>query len=301
MALSICNTVTDPSGRELLERGVAAFPAASYCDAPGQKEVPWHWHEDWEVIRIIEGCAELCVGKNKYTLCAGEGVFINSGVLHAMRCADDMGCRFHSLVFHPRLIGGSIDSVFHQSYVRPLSEDRTLKSFRFAPSVPWQQAAIDAIECAWQSCVREPAGYEFKVRAALSELVLFVWEHHIPGAAPQPSAKMLRNGERIKIMLQFIHDHYAEELSTKQIAASALISESECLRCFRSTIGITPIQYVKQYRIGRAAHLLTATQDKIADIAARCGFQDFSYFTKTFREQKGCVPTEYRNKNQIYE
>ena len=72
------------------------------------------------------------------------------------------------------------------------------------------------------------------------------------------------------------------------------MSESECLRCFRAMLGTTPIQYVKQLRIQKAAELLLSTGRRVADIAAQCGFQDASYFTRTFREHRGCSPAEYR-------
>ena len=95
-------------------------------------------------------------------------------------------------------------------------------------------------------------------------------------------------------MLTCIHSQYGSELSTAAIAASASVSESKCLRCFRTTIGTTPIQYLKHYRIQQAAKLLMETGEKVSDIAAVCGFQDMSYFTRTFRKIMGCVPTEYR-------
>lgn len=294
MALAICNTITDHNGRELLEHGTPAFPVACYYDDL-EEEVPWHWHEEWEAIIIMEGRAEVAAGNEKYTLQAGEGFFINAGALHGMWNADESICRFHSLVFHLRLVGGSIDSVFYQNYVQPLAGNRSLEGILLRPSVLWQQAALEAAETAWHNCAHEPQGYEFNVRSALSELIFLIW-NHVPNIQRQPSAKAMRDDERIKVMLQYIHDNYANELNTRLIAASALIGESECLRCFHNTLGTTPIRYVKQYRIQKAAHLLTATRDKIADIGARCGFQDFSYFTKTFREIKGCVPTEYRRK-----
>ena len=59
-------------------------------------------------------------------------------------------------------------------------------------------------------------------------------------------------------------------------------------------IGTPPIQYLKLYRVQRAAELLASTDRKIQDIAGACGFQDMSYFTKTFRELKGVTPGEYR-------
>ena len=172
----------------------------------------------------------------------------------------------------------------------------SFKSAQLLPSSPWNQICLDAIEIAWQSCVYKTPGYEFKVRSSLSDLVFQLW-NHLPVIRRQPDAKILRDSDRIKAMLRYIHENHSAELSTKTIADSVMISESECLRCFHNTINTTPIQYVKQYRIQQAAHMLIFSKDKIADIAVKCGFQDISYFTKTFRQLKGCVPSEYRALN----
>jgi AraC-like DNA-binding protein len=131
------------------------------------------------------------------------------------------------------------------------------------------------------------------VRAALSELVLLL-VGHLPSAAERVSEKAQRDGERIKLMLRFIQQNIDGELTVAEIAARAAISESECLRCFHDTIGIAPKQYVKRYRIQKAAELLTSTDGKIADIGARCGFLDTSYFTRAFHEVKGMTPGEFR-------
>ena len=56
-------------------------------------------------------------------------------------------------------------------------------------------------------------------------------------------------------MLRFVEEHYAEELTVERIAASVALSESACLRSFRQMLGITPIQYVKQFRVEKAAEL----------------------------------------------
>ena len=77
---------------------------------------------------------------------------------------------------------------------------------------------------------------------------------------------------------------------------SFILCVSECLRCFHNTIGTTPIQYLKSFRIKKAAELLTNTDLKIVDIGIMCGFQDMSYFAKTFRNIYGCTPSKYRGK-----
>ena len=120
MALAECNTTVDKTGRELLAHGTIAFPIACYHDDFRICDVPWHWHEEWEAVFITQGNCLVAAGSQKFRLQAGEGFFIHSGALHGCWDTETSGCRFHSLVFHPRLIGGSLDSIFHQQFVQPL-------------------------------------------------------------------------------------------------------------------------------------------------------------------------------------
>lgn len=293
MALSPCNTTVDGSRRELVEHGTAAFPVACYHDDFSRENLPWHWHEELELAILTEGTAVMAAGNEKYTLHTGDGIFVNSGVLHAAWDVDHSCCRFHSIVFHPRLVGGSGDSVFYQSYILPLLRNRGLESLFLSPDVPWQRAALQALENAWQACVREPAGYEFRVRSELSELI-FLLCANVPGAVQLPDARSLRDAERIKEMIGYIHAHCGEPVRMEDVARAARISESECLRCFRATIGTTPIAYLRTHRIQQAAQLLGQTELPVAAVAERCGFTDVSYFTKTFREMKGMAPAAYR-------
>lgn len=295
MVVTDCNSRVAPDKRELVRHGTAAFPVGCYHDDLCRDEVPWHWHEELEAGLIVQGRARIAAGGHSFVLSAGQGFFINSQVLHGCWDVERSGGVIHSLVFHPRLVGGSIDSVFYQSYVQPLMGNRALGHVLLLPETPWHRDAMAQIGRAWAACEQEPAGYEFRVRDALSELLLLL-QGNQPAARRQPGAKALRDGERIKQMLQYIHAHFDEELDTACIARAAAVSESECLRCFRATIGTTPIRYVRQYRVQMAAQRLADGQEKVAAVAAACGFQDVSYFTKTFRELKGCTPAEYRRK-----
>lgn len=293
MALSTCNTMVDEHGRELLEHGTIAFPIACYHDDFRVCDVPWHWHEEWEAVLITNGSCLVAAGNQKQYLQSGEGFFIHSSALHGCWDIENSGCTFHSMVFHPRLVGGSPDSIFHQHFVQPLLNHTGPELLVLKPDIPWQNQALEAIENTWQQCVMEKEGFHFRVRNSLSELIWLLHSHLSP-AVSSVSPKHLRDAHRIKTMLSCIHNHFGTELSTSDIASSASISESECLRCFRTTIGITPIQYLKQYRIWQASRMLKDTQCRISDIAASCGFQDMSYFTKSFREQMNCTPSQYR-------
>lgn len=297
MALTPCKTDVDSTKRELAHHGSTPFPIGFYHDDLKRQAVPWHWHEELEAVVIASGKCTLAYGGKQVTLGPGDGFFLNSGVLHGCWDLDDSGCRFHSMVFHPRLVGGSLDSVFYQRYVLPILEHRELEGLVFRPEISWHREAIQAIDRAWYLGVEESAGYEFQVRTQLSQLLFLLWANRSPSARPA-NPKSFRDGQRIKEMLQFIHDHFGEELTTAAIAQSGNLSPSECLRCFHAAIATTPIQYLRQYRLAQATRLLRDTDRRIGDIAGECGFSDASYFTKVFRSFTGQTPQQYRSAPQ---
>ena len=128
MALTACNIRTSPQGRELKLHGTALFPVACYYDDLTTESLPWHWHDELEALIVVEGTAAVTAGTESFTVRQGEGFFCNTGVLHAAWNAGHASCLLHSVVFHPRLVGGSIDSVFWQDYLQPLLENLSCKS-----------------------------------------------------------------------------------------------------------------------------------------------------------------------------
>ncbi len=292
MALSPCKSATDGRSRELARHGTTAFPLACYRhDGTSVNAVPWHWHGELEAIWMREGQVFVSVEGETRTLGPGEGCFITAGALHRVWGAGP--AELHSLVFHPRLVGGSVESVFWQGYLQPLLDSAANRCVWLSGEVPWQREALGALEGAWRACEEEPPGFEFRAREGLSRLV-FLLSGHRPAERKGPSGKALRDGSRMKAMLRYVQDHWNEELTVAAIAESAAVSASECFRCFRSVIGVTPVQYVKQLRIERAAELLAATDEPVSDIGAQCGFQEMSYFARTFRALKGETPSRYR-------
>ena len=156
MALSACNTETDSAGRELTVHGTAAFPIACYHDDLEAAPVPWHWHEELELLIASEGGVLAAAAGEKYTLAEGDGLFINAGVLHADWPLAVGRCRLHSVVFHPRLVGGSPDSVFWQKYLQPLLTDPSRPCAVLRPTVDWQHEAIEDMERAPRGGERNP-------------------------------------------------------------------------------------------------------------------------------------------------
>ena len=286
--------VADGEGRELVQHGSALFPIACYAEDVKSYSVAWHWHEEFEFILAVKGPLTVDVNKTQLVLRTGQGVFINSGVLHAVEQAESGNALLHSGVFHPRLVGG-MDTIFWQKLIRPLLQPGAPAFFLLDEAVPWQKQVLVFLRDAWKEVADEPFDYENRVRYHLSAALRLLGAQCEEGGVKVSQQEQIA-AERMKQMLRFVEEHYAEELTVERIAACVALSESACLRSFRQLLGITPIQYVKQFRVEKAAELLRSTRLRTGEIGAECGFADGSYFIKTFRELKHCTPKEYRQR-----
>nr|WP_296266943.1 AraC family transcriptional regulator [uncultured Merdimonas sp.] len=287
------DTVVDEYGHEDLEHFSPGFLVGCYFDDLEKKSIPWHWHEEMETGIIMDGEVALHTPEHEWRLQKGDGFFINSGTLHEIRSLKGGLCSVRILAFHPKLVGAYDNSIFWEKYVLPVMEHPEIESLKLDQDL--QKAKRDLIEAAWISCRNEEYGYESQVREYLTRLLLLIGDGR-PKSLMDHAEKSRRYHERMKQMLIFIKDHYGENLTVRDIAGSASVSESECLRCFRTVLDTSPIAYLKSYRLQKAANLLETTSRKISDIAAQCGFGEMSYFAKSFREVYQCTPSQYRNR-----
>lgn len=288
MADPRCDVTIDETERQLERHGGAAFPAAFYRGDLTGNTVVWHWHDELELILIHRGAITAGAGGISVTLTAGEGCFIKAGALHNIWKADGDPCEYRSVVFHPRLIG-SVDSIFYLQCVQPLGEPEFPQLLPFLTGDNSDFPAF--FSNLWQVQEERSAGYENEVRYLLTKFAARLSD---TPAERGPSDREIRDMERMKVMLSFVEAHFGEEVTLEQIAESASVSVTECMRCFRRSIGVSPIRFLKERRLQRAAGLLRDTEQSISRIAASCGFLDMSYFTRAFRQLYGVTPTSYR-------
>lgn len=296
MSVKTCKLLIAANRQELEVHGTPMFPCARYYSDLDQfinKEIPWHWHEEIELIVIQRGSMRIQLNDTCFILNKGEGIFINSNILHGIFVNGPSGCCIDSFVFHTNLISGSIESIYEQRYIRPLTHCKTLFGMPFKLSTTWHTQVLQCINEAFVAYDSNDFAFELLVREKLSHIWFLILKHHQPLLA-NPSDCESQDTIRIKKMLNFIHEHFAESLDVSQIAKSVSLSERECLRCFQKTIGVAPIQYLLKYRISVAARLLTTSDLPITTICDDTGFDSPSYFSKLFKRWMGCTPTSYR-------
>lgn len=257
--------------------------------------VPWHWHKELEFMTVVKGKAMIFFGDQSYLLEAGDGFFCNSGSLHQIHMEDCQNCCVHSLVFDANLISGGTGTVFDEKYIYPL-----ISSHSFAGSVLFQsngphRAVLEHLKYAHQSCRDEVYGYEYDVRYHLSKALLLIFQEN--KAALSAGTLDSQQMNRIRKMLEHIHQNYASPITVSSLAASANICERECQRCFQKILHMTPMEYVQQYRIQMAGKLLMETKDSVLDIGLAVGFYNPSHFCKVFKQHMNCTPAGFRSKN----
>lgn len=115
-------------------------------------------------------------------------------------------------------------------------------------------------------------------------------------ACPEQSAAGEDEFDRLTRVTDYIEAHYAEPLTLDTLAAVGGRSKCTLIRMFRHAFGRTPIGYLLEVRLERAAADLRGTKRPIAEIAARHGFPDSNYFTKLFRRRYGASPRASRSR-----
>ena len=102
------------------------------------------------------------------------------------------------------------------------------------------------------------------------------------------------DSRRILKVKDYIIKNYPYELKLQTLADIASMSQSAFSRFFKLHTGRTLSDYIIDIRLGYATRMLLDTNDTIADISFKCGYNNLSNFNRTFRRKKGCTPREFR-------
>lgn len=278
--------------------GTPDFPVAVYLDDITKHYVNWHWHEEFEIGFITEGTVIFGSGNIKHLLEQGDIFFVNSNVLHSMRNNNpSRKAVFKSIAFNGSIIGGNLNSIFYNKYLLPILNNDTFRECVITSDHSIHQKIFSLLSDVWDAIYAENPDYEITVRNELSNLFchLIHLQKNMTGQTKENAHSFLQEN-RVQILLDYIHAHFNEKTTLDDLARAASVSKTEVLRCFKAIIGQSPINYLKTYRLQRAAYLVANTNDSIGQICEECGFNDNSYFTESFKEMYHCTPHDYRTK-----
>ena len=279
-----------------------------------------HWHQEFEILVVTEGQISFVIEDREYLLEEGEGVFINSNLLHSARAVEGKPCSFFAVDFHYQFLHEDIHSQFARKYLKPvldgkvvfpelLSAQRQEQMLRqeFLNPQNKRRHPVDMVweeESSWQEklllLIRElqvcPEHHMELYELMLRSHILGIWD-----ILERQSIRIHRRQEeeaggygRLEPVVSYMKENYAYEITLSELADLLPMSEGQFCRVFKQTMKMSPMQYLVRYRILQSCRLLQDSDKKIGEIANLSGFNNISYFNKVFLQTIGCTPKEYR-------
>lgn len=286
---------------EMRKHGRADYPLGAYANQLSMiigHKVEWHWHNELEISYVVKGSAIFCADKKEYVLSEGDAMLCNHNVIHGIFPREQQDCKFYTLVFSPALIFNFNLTELIEKYYIPLTSSSEYNSFCFKHDVPEDAAIIEIIKRATDINLNKPACYELLSKSCIYELWALLFARYISTPVAVEEGRSASPDElRVSQAISYMEEHYMENISLEDIASFVHISKSECCRCFKRVLHISPIEYLIRYRILEASRrILNGTGDSfsMSSLAEAVGFNSTSYFTKLFKKYMRCTPTSYR-------
>ncbi len=221
---------------------------------------------------------------------------VNSNVLHMTKTATQTETNIQLLhIFDTSLLAGGQGNLIAKKYITPIVAAPQIEIIPLFPENPAQGNILNCMLEAF-SFSHSEFGYGIKLREALSEIWLLLFEQVRPMLDEKEQSN--KYNDKIKLMMIYIHEYYPEKITISQLAASAFLSERECFRIFHDYLHMTPVEYMRDYRLEMSRQMLEKGEKSITEISNACGLGSSSYFGKIFREYIHCTPSEYRKKWQ---
>lgn len=232
-----------------------------------------HWHENIEIL-YFHGKGGIICDRASYQVNEHDIAVFGSNILHAVpRCEG---------VTHDCLI---VDGAF-------LSKcDINTSELKF-DCVVRDKTVSELYRAVMGEIIRMRDGDEYgaaAVKVAILALVVQLCRNH----SNRDNGERC-HGDAVKRALGYIKSHYDEPLSIDRIAHSVNISKYHFCREFHRETGFTVIRYINNLRCREAQKLLHEGKYAVGEVARMCGYENMSYFTRTYKTIIGKTPTESR-------
>ena len=288
--------LTDENMMETIQHGSKEYPFHFYYDNLELFDfhcIEWHWHTEFEFVYVETGTVYFGISDKQFALSEGQGVFINSKILH--RYFSQGNAIVPNFVLMPYFIAAQ-DSLIYQKYVLPIMAS-PMDYQIFSQDIPWQAQALSLMR--EMMAAQENAS---DVELVNSYLIQKIWHILYQNTDVEHMGKKenysASSQARLQLMMQYIHQDFAYNISLSDIADQAKVSKSTALNLFQRYLGISPVTYLINYRLQEAAKLLASTEKKVTVISKDTGFDSVDYFCKAFKKYYKLTPTEYRKKAQ---
>lgn len=267
----------------------------------GDEDVRFHTHDFIEIAYVEsgEGTHEIQGGYSS-PIEKGDVLLFNSSVAHAYFFNPGSTAVIYNCLFDPHVLDGSITksddfiNIVYGYLFGELNRRADIKPYIVLKKATEVSGYFREM---FAEYTEKQNGYA-KVNAAnLIRLLVEIFRIKRNETEREDSAyRDLIAHSAIKYM----NEYYAEKISCDMLASRAYLSTGYFHKIFKAATGRSPIGYLQDIRMEKAAELLTATSLKVQKVAAAVGYSDMKHFYNSFYEKYGMTPKKYRdskNKN----
>lgn len=247
-------------------------------------DTPLHSHEEFEILIISSGASTVRVGEKTYTCREGDIIFINPMEIHSVAPDKSAPYAHKCICFDASLIiDKSISDNFKNEVIRlnrhiPKNNPHNVFLTNCAVNI------FDILHSGAETLYMEVSSY-------ISLIFSYMLKNNLT------KKREIKTDRFYTSVLTFISEHFTENITSKQAAASMHFNQSYFCRRFRGEFGMSFSEYLNIFRIMHARQLLEDEKCKIKDIYFECGFSDPIYFSRCFKKYVGILPSAYRKKS----
>lgn len=250
------------------------------------KKKEHHYHNWYEIFIVLSGECRFSVYDKFYNIRKGEAMLFQPGVFHYY--TSPLGCEYLII----EVTAGYISRFFSADAANIL-----LKCFN--------SVLIALSDDELSECVRLAQIADNETNSDMPDRLLAIGgilniftkadkKQHTENLY----SKRKNTVEKLNYITNYIAENYKNITSITDLAKSCYISKSHMCGIFRRELGVSVSNYINNLKIDLARELLITTKMSVIDISVECGFNSTQYFHKTFKNQLGCSPTEYRRQNK---
>lgn len=243
-----------------------------------------HFHHEWELLWVLDAPLKVAWQKKEFTLQPGDIVLFPPKLAHEL-CQTERISTFLCLQIAPQFLslptGIITESILIKEHLLPEAY-RTVRQY-----------ALEIAECYFY---RE-AFYELQCLGK-SALMMHMLLQCIPNrtmTAEELANEDLRNARLLRLT-QYVEENYMHKIRLADFARQEGCSVSYLSHFIKNTMNQTFQDYVNAVRFRKACKLIAEGKDSMISISMESGFSDYRYFSRTFMENYGMTPAEYRRK-----
>ncbi|MDE7202770.1 MAG: AraC family transcriptional regulator [Lachnospiraceae bacterium] len=281
--------------RETTLHGNAMFPLMLYDISPDtsfEERIGCHWHEEIEFLVITKGNALIHLGGAVYPVQENSICIILSDQLHLLTCERYQRLDFFAIVFHMDFLRSMSSDIIQKKYLETCLANGAASRV-ICPAEAWEKQLLQCLCDIRAAFHAKEYAYELFIKIRLLE-ALHLLVTNIAHDQDTAENDFDHRVVTVKSMMEYLRRNYDSDITLEQLEKVFGLSKGHICRLFKSITYMTPFEYLNYYRINQSVDFLEHSDDEISLVATKSGFNNISYYNRTFRKYMHMTPSEYR-------